>query len=336
MGMRVRRSRILGLIVLGAAAIPATALAQAPPATTPAAPLAPGVIAPGVSIAGVPVGGMSEAAARAAVIDAVVLPRRAKLLVTFRKKRLVSNPVRAGYVADVRYALQGAMLFGRSRPVPATGFDVPLRQKVNVKRLRAQIASRAKKYDPAARDAFLSFKGVRPVPHKAVFGVEINVPKATRDIARAIVSRDRPIYALASRRVRPDVTSPGAAVIIQRDKFRLTWWRAGKTITFPVAVGQPAYPTPTGNFRIVMKQRNPTWFPPDSPWAAGLGPVPPGVSNPLGTRWMGTSAPGIGIHGTPVPSSVGTRASHGCVRMYIHDAERLYQLVDIGTPVIIR
>jgi lipoprotein-anchoring transpeptidase ErfK/SrfK len=51
---------------------------------------------------------------------------------------------------------------------------------------------------------------------------------------------------------------------------------------------------------------------------------------------MGTSAPGIGIHGTPVPSSVGTRASHGCIRMYIHGAERLYQLIDIGTPVIIR
>ena len=87
---------------------------------------------------------------------------------------------------------------------------------------------------------------------------------------------------------------------------------------------------------MIEKQKNPTWFPPDSPWAAGLGPVPPGVSNPLGTRWIGTSAPAIGMHGTPQSGSIGSRASHGCIRMYIHDAERLYELVDIGTPVYIR
>ena len=87
---------------------------------------------------------------------------------------------------------------------------------------------------------------------------------------------------------------------------------------------------------MIQKQVNPTWFPPSSPWAAGLGPVPPGVNNPLGTRWIGTSAPGIGMHGTPMSSSIGTRASHGCIRMYISDVEKLYPLVDIGTPVYIR
>ena len=87
---------------------------------------------------------------------------------------------------------------------------------------------------------------------------------------------------------------------------------------------------------MIQKQKNPTWFPPDSPWAAGLGPVPPGVNNPLGTRWIGTSAPAIGMHGTPSSGSIGSRASHGCIRMYIGDAERLYDLVDIGTPVYIR
>jgi lipoprotein-anchoring transpeptidase ErfK/SrfK len=63
--------------------------------------------------------------------------------------------------------------------------------------------------------------------------------------------------------------------------------------------------------------------------------VPPGVSNPLGTRWMGTSAPAIGIHGTPLPGSIGSAASHGCIRMRIPDAEYLYDRVEIGTPVII-
>jgi lipoprotein-anchoring transpeptidase ErfK/SrfK len=128
----------------------------------------------------------------------------------------------------------------------------------------------------------------------------------------------------------------GAIVVIDRGNFRLTWYRGKRKITFPVAVGQATYPTPAGNFSVIQKQRNPTWFPPSSPWAAGLGPVPPGVDNPLGTRWIGTSAPAIGMHGTPVSSSIGTRASHGCIRMYIRDAERLYELVEIGTPVYIR
>ena len=164
-------------------------------------------------------------------------------------------------------------------------------------------------------------------------GVAIDLSKAATAVEQAILVRDRPVYPLPSKRVRPAVTSVGPAIIIERNAYRLTLWRAGKRRTFGIAVGQSAYPTPSGTFHIVTKQRNPTWFPPDSPWAAGLGPVPPGVSNPLGTRWMGTSAPAIGIHGTPISSSVGTAASHGCIRMYIGDAEYLYDQIEVGTPV---
>jgi lipoprotein-anchoring transpeptidase ErfK/SrfK len=84
---------------------------------------------------------------------------------------------------------------------------------------------------------------------------------------------------------------------------------------------------------VVNMQRNPTWTPPDSRWAAGLGPVPPGPGNPLGTRWIGISSPGIGIHGTPADSSIGTRASHGCIRMHIPDVERVFSMVSVGTTV---
>ena len=61
----------------------------------------------------------------------------------------------------------------------------------------------------------------------------------------------------------------------------------------------PAHPTPTGSYEVIAKIKNPTWVPPNSPWAAGLEPIPPGVSNPLGSRWIGTSAPNIGFHATP-------------------------------------
>ena len=328
----------IGLAAMAAVGslIPAVAGAQAPAPVAPA-PLPAGVIAPGVTIAGIPVGGATVAAARAAVIQQHVVPRRAPLLVTFRGRNLKVEPVKVGYAAKVDYAIKVALLYGRSKPLPPEGVvDVPLAATVNKKKLRAVLTLRAAKNDLSAVDAAVSLKGVRPVIRKPRVGIAIDVPKATTQIAAAIVTRDRPAYALASRRVAPARTSVGAFVVIDRGNFRLTWYKGTRKLSFPIAVGQPAYPTPSGDFQVIQKQVNPTWFPPSSPWAEGLGPVPPGVSNPLGTRWIGTSAPAIGMHGTPSPSSIGTRASHGCIRMYISDVEKLYPLVDIGTPVFIR
>ena len=123
-------------------------------------------------------------------------------------------------------------------------------------------------------------------------------------------------------------------IVINVGQYKLRLIRDGKVVlTFPVAVGQTAYPTPLGKWRIVMMEKNPTWLPPDSPWAKGLGPIPPGPGNPLGTRWIGTSAPAVGIHGTPADYTIGTRASHGCVRMHIPDVERLYDQVTVGMEV---
>ncbi len=336
-----RLSGVGAVLMVGVGALaPSLAGAQetppVAPVVAPPAALAPGVIAPGVTIAGVAVGGLAQADARALVIAQHVVPRRANLVVRFRGRNLKISPVAAGYVADVDYAVRVAMLYGRSKALPAGAVSVPLREKVNTKRLRAIIAARARRYDVPARDAALTFRGVTPVVRKPRVGRVIDVGAATRSIAAAIVARDRPVYPLASTRVVPAVRSVGPAVIVERDRFRVTLWRAGRRTVFPIAVGTSAHPTPTGNFRIVSKQRNPTWFPPDSPWAAGLGPVPPGAGNPLGTRWMGTSAPAIGLHGTPASGSIGTRASHGCIRMHIRDAERLFELVEVGTPVIIR
>jgi len=329
----VRGAVAMGLVAFAAAVVPSLASAQAPPAP---APLPANQVAPGVSIAGIQVGGQFAADARQNVIDNHVAARRAPLVVTFRGRNLKVEPVKAGYVADVDYAVRVALIYGRQRPVPAEGVDVPLKEKVNVKKLRAILALRAKANDLPARDAGVSLKGVTPVFRKPQVGRAIDVPRATTQVAAAIVARDRASYPLASRRVVPARTSVGAIVVIDRGNFRLTWYKGKRKLSFPIAVGQAAYPTPSGDFSVIQKQMHPTWFPPSSPWAEGLGPVPPGVNNPLGTRWIGTSAPAIGMHGTPVSSSIGTRASHGCIRMYISDVERLYPLVDIGTPVYIR
>jgi lipoprotein-anchoring transpeptidase ErfK/SrfK len=126
-------------------------------------------------------------------------------------------------------------------------------------------------------------------------------------------------------------------IVIDESDHSLTLYRDGKRpLRFGVAVGQPAYPTPTGTFSIIVKVVDPTWTPPDSPWAQGALPIPPGPDNPLGTRWMGLSAPNVGIHGTNDPASIGYSVSHGCIRMQIPDAERLFDLVYVGTTVTIR
>jgi peptidoglycan hydrolase-like protein with peptidoglycan-binding domain len=127
-------------------------------------------------------------------------------------------------------------------------------------------------------------------------------------------------------------------IVIDQSQHLLTLQRFGHPdVSFPVAVGQPAYPTPDGHFTIISKVENPTWVPPpDAPWAQGAVPIPPGPGNPLGTRWMGLSAPGVGIHGTDDPASIGYSVSHGCIRMQIPDAERLFGMVSLGMSVFIR
>jgi len=98
---------------------------------------------------------------------------------------------------------------------------------------------------------------------------------------------------------------------------------------YDVAVGKPSTPSPKGEFTIISHVKNPTWYGPHVV-------VPPGKSNPLGTRWMGLSAKGYGIHGTNVPSSIGKSASHGCIRMRQADLEELFEMVDVGVVVELR
>jgi lipoprotein-anchoring transpeptidase ErfK/SrfK len=87
---------------------------------------------------------------------------------------------------------------------------------------------------------------------------------------------------------------------------------------------------------ITAKRRNPTWVNPWADWSQTMpASIGPGPNNPLGTRALNISASGIRIHGTPDAASIGGPASHGCIRMHMHDAEALFELVDVGTPVVI-
>jgi lipoprotein-anchoring transpeptidase ErfK/SrfK len=96
--------------------------------------------------------------------------------------------------------------------------------------------------------------------------------------------------------------------------------------TFPVAVGAALSPSPTGEFRIVSRLKDPTYY------HTGV-MIPPGKDNPIGPRWLGLNKKGYGIHGTNEPKSIGKAASHGCIRMRNRDIERFYQMVSVGDVV---
>lgn len=97
---------------------------------------------------------------------------------------------------------------------------------------------------------------------------------------------------------------------------------------FPVAVGKISTPTPLGDYSIILKEKNPTWYIPDQPGKT----IPSGPDNPLGYRWIGFWKD-YGIHGTNIPDSIGNAVSNGCIRMYEEDVEELFDLVSYGAPV---
>ena len=99
--------------------------------------------------------------------------------------------------------------------------------------------------------------------------------------------------------------------------------------TFSIAVGAAVSPSPTGEFQIVSRVSNPTYY------HAGK-VIPTGRGNPLGTRWLGLSQKGYGIHGTNAPKSVGHAASHGCIRLRNRDMEQLFTMLRVGDAVVIR
>lgn len=98
---------------------------------------------------------------------------------------------------------------------------------------------------------------------------------------------------------------------------------------YPVAVGAADSPSPSGEFQIINRLTNPTYYHKGTV-------IGPGPANPLGTRWMGLSLKGYGIHGTNAPRSIGKAASHGCIRLAKRDLEQLFDLLRVGDTVIIR
>ncbi|MDQ2984906.1 MAG: L,D-transpeptidase/peptidoglycan binding protein [Actinomycetota bacterium] len=287
----------------------------------------PKVIASGVRIAGVRVGGLTADQARFAVVEVFNRP----LFILVAHRRLVVTAQHLGTRARIADAVNRALRAAR-------GTKVRLVVVANRPKVRAYAAAIAKRFDLEPFDSVLSLRNLRPWLTKERSGRRLRQRWATNSILEALFANRRKPVPLSMRELPPRVTraSYGPVVVIHRGSNRLYLYNGMRLWrSFGVATGQSSYPTPVGRWRVVVKWRNPWWYPPPSPWAQGSKPIPPGPGNPLGTRWMGLSASGVGIHGTPDDASIGYSASHGCIRMHIPDAEWLFTHLRIGTTVFI-
>jgi L,D-transpeptidase ErfK/SrfK len=130
-------------------------------------------------------------------------------------------------------------------------------------------------------------------------------------------------------------------LVINLPELMLYYFQDGLYVRrYSLAVGRRSWPTPTGDYSIRNKTRNPTWVVPASiqeemeeMGQEVLERVPPGPENPLGAYWLGTSAPGVGIHATNRPWSVGLSVSHGCIRMLPEEIAQLFPRVEVETPL---
>jgi lipoprotein-anchoring transpeptidase ErfK/SrfK len=344
--LAVSRGFFAVLVVLGlAAAGPITAVSTASspqggdvakPSAAPAKPVKaaktraeppkPVTLAPRIRIAGVRFGTLRPDRAERVVQKAFDAP----LLVVVNKLRLrvapakLAKPYVAGAVGKARHAKPGTKL--------------PLVVSVRGAAVRAWAKRLAARVDRVPARNGLGLRDGRPFIAPRAYGRRLDQADLVRRVVRALSSNSRrPVHATtAMLQPRALASAKSPVIVINRSANTLSLFHGTKPWrTFRVATGQYAYPTPRGRFDIVVKWRNPWWYPPNSAWAAGQSPVPPGPGNPLGTRWMGLSSPGVGIHGTPKPESIGYSASHGCIRMLIPQAEWLFEHVDVGTTVFI-
>lgn len=172
----------------------------------------------------------------------------------------------------------------------------------------------------------------------ARFGVQQIVLARTNDIKRDAMLRPGQLLQVDNRHIVPERLEDG--ILINLPQRMLYFFRAGKLeIHYPVGLGRPDWPTPTGRFRIVDHQENKPWQVPQSiqeemrrEGKIVQTKVPPGPDNPLGKHWLGLSIPGIGIHGTIAPASVYHFQSHGCIRSHPDDIAKLFERVDKGEP----
>lgn len=307
-------------------------------------------ILPGVTIDGVDVGGMTKAEAVAAVRDAatVTLERNLELRAGGRSWTVSLDELgrRSQAVSAVNQALALSESMGtlsrfwhRINDDPV-GEDVDLRYSGSarvgavVDRIARDVEVEPVNADITYDDGAVRF--VKPRPGRA-----LDRGKARSAVRAAMRSATADSVVLPMEKIQPKVTADDMprTIVVRVDENKLYLYDGFEVIrTWSVATAMPGWTTPQGDWRLYRKAVNPTWYNPalDS-WGANLPAVVPGGPDaPMGTRALYITAPGlIRIHGTPADDSIGTYASHGCIRMHNWEVEELYPMVDVGSRVIV-
>jgi lipoprotein-anchoring transpeptidase ErfK/SrfK len=313
-----------------------------------------GKIADGVTVAGVDVGGMDADEAEAAVRRKLLEPLRHSLEVSYDGETWKLKGSKLKVRADVEGAIEEAVEKSQDGGIPSrlvryvTGGEVDDRispevsySQPAINRFVRHVAAEVNR-EPKSASVEPAADSLEVVGGKD--GRKIRDVKLTEDLEDAVLNADAPRTIVASAHsTQPKVTSKEVAseypsyLTLDRSTFTLRLWKDLKLAkTYTVAVGMEGLETPEGIYEIQEKEENPTWHVPDSDWAGDLAgtTVPPGPSNPIKARWMAIYE-GAGIHGTEETESLGSAASHGCVRMSIPDVEELYDQVEVGTPIFI-
>jgi lipoprotein-anchoring transpeptidase ErfK/SrfK len=312
-------------------------------------------IGKGVWIGGVDVSRLTPAQARAKLRTAVLEPLSRPVVVRVRGKRHTLTPERAKVAVDidgsVAAAIQrtrdGNMLSRTWRDVRGESLDAELELDISyskraIKRLVKRIG---KEVDEPAVDASVDLENGDVTPQPSKEGRRLLARKLKRQVRKRLLDvGDSKTVKARTEVVRPKVTTDELAekypaiIVVNRSNFQLTLYKNLKVAkTYGIAVGQVGLETPAGLYHIQNKAINPAWSVPDSDWAGELaGQVIPGGTpeNPLKARWLGIYD-GAGIHGTDAEGSIGSAASHGCIRMRIPEVIELYDQVPVGAPIYI-
>lgn len=310
-------------------------------------------VASGVSVAGTDLSGMTEQQAREAIEESVSSPLLRPVIVsadgrqfTFDPRGAVSvdtegmldeafSPRRsASYLERLRHDLTGAPLEAEIQPLFSVDDSV----------LDAWLAGVADAVDRKAVNAKVKIADSKVELRPSQKGARTDVAGAAALLRAAFSGEDAlaesKTVTLPVKSLKPKVTEKniGKTIVVDLSQRRIRLFDGEELeVTYPCAIGTPQYPTPAGHFEIVQKRYRPTWVnPAKSGWGADMPDrIPPGPNNPLGTRALNLSASGIRFHGTNNIGSVGTAASHGCMRMRMSDIEDFYDRVKVGTQVYI-
>ena len=311
-------------------------------------------IADGTKIGTLDVGGMDRAAATALVRRKLAPAVREPVEATYKRKRFVLRAADASVRLDVASTVDAAIASGRaddpfSRVLGGGGDGGTVSPRTTFSRGAVErfVARTAKRVDRRARDADIDWHDGKLVRVRARSGIEVQRPKLTALLERALSSPSgsRTVKVPVKVTERPDRTFEDFAerypivLAVDRDAKVLRLYENLKlSHKYKIAVGKAGLETAAGRYKIREKDVNPAWHVPMSDWAgdlAGQTIAPDDPRNPLEARWMGFHD-GQGIHGTDDVASLGTAASHGCIRMAVPDVKRLFRKVKIGTPLFLQ